>query len=230
VSAPAAILCRPLTTFPKKDTAPYDRRNSPFKAGYASTIALLRAEVAAIEGENPVLELDLPASQLRVTDGMPYARSRPHSPRVVLSFTLPGIGPIRYPCDTFADWEDNVRAIALGLEALRKIDRYGITTGRREQYRGFTALPPGAAAEEQLDPDAAARVLLTHDPQTAGLDAGAIDQVVGIVLASPTFAAGVAKRALVAVHPDRDGGDTKAFQKAERARAVLRAHHQGGME
>jgi hypothetical protein len=229
-TTPTPILCRPLTTFPKKDTPAFERKSAPFRASYGQTIALLRFEVGAIEGETPVLELDLPASQLRTTDGMPYARSRPHTPRVVLSFTLPGIGPIRYPCDTFTDWEDNVRAIALGLEALRKIDRYGITTGRREQYRGFTALPPGASAEEYLDPDAAARVLLTHDPQVAGLDSAAVDQVVGIVLASPAFAAGVAKRALAAIHPDREKGNTKAFQKAERARAVLREHHKGGME
>jgi hypothetical protein len=35
----------------------------------------------------------------------------------------------------------NARAIALGLEALRKVDRYRITK-RGEQYTGWSALPP----------------------------------------------------------------------------------------
>jgi hypothetical protein len=36
--------------------------------------------------------------------------------------------------------EANVRAIALALEALRKVDRYGVTK-RGEQYAGWKALP-----------------------------------------------------------------------------------------
>lgn len=48
--------------------------------------------------------------------------------------------------DAFPHWQDNVRAIALGLEALRKVDRYGI--GKRgEQYVGWRALPAGDAGE-----------------------------------------------------------------------------------
>jgi len=50
---------------------------------------------------------------------------------------------LRNVCDE--DWRHNVRSIALGLEALRAVDRYGISR-RGEQYAGFrAALASGAA-------------------------------------------------------------------------------------
>jgi hypothetical protein len=51
-------------------------------------------------------------------------------------------GSLKYTADKFATWQENLRAIALGLEALRKVDRYGVTT-RGEQYTGWKALPAG---------------------------------------------------------------------------------------
>ncbi len=58
---------------------------------------------------------------------------------------------------SFPAWRINVRAIALGLEALRKVDRSGIARGN-EQYTGFRALGSGIempaaqmAAEEALE-------------------------------------------------------------------------------
>ena len=45
-------------------------------------------------------------------------------------------GPLKYATDVFDHWHANLRAIALGLEALRKVERYGITQ-RGEQYTGF---------------------------------------------------------------------------------------------
>jgi hypothetical protein len=58
---------------------------------------------------------------------------------VIVSFHSPK-GPLSFPCDTFDSWEDNLRAIALALEALRKVDRYGVTSNA-EQYKGFAQLP-----------------------------------------------------------------------------------------
>lgn len=51
-----------------------------------------------------------------------------------------------YATDACEDWRHNVRSIALGLEALRAVDRYGITR-KGEQYAGFrAALTAGSAA------------------------------------------------------------------------------------
>jgi hypothetical protein len=43
-----------------------------------------------------------------------------------------------YATDVCAFWQHNIRSIALGLEALRAVDRYGISR-RGEQYAGFRA-------------------------------------------------------------------------------------------
>jgi hypothetical protein len=49
-------------------------------------------------------------------------------------------GPLSYHTDKYFDWHANVRAIALALEALRKVDRYGVSK-EGSQYRGYKALP-----------------------------------------------------------------------------------------
>lgn len=49
---------------------------------------------------------------------------------------------MRFRCATFHTWQDNVRAIALGMEALRKVERYGITE-LDQQYAGFMQLNAG---------------------------------------------------------------------------------------
>jgi hypothetical protein len=75
-----------------------------------------------------------------------------------------------YATDVCERWEHNVRAIALGLEALRAVDRHGITR-RGEQYAGFKALPPGGPSVErgvQLIRDhgsVRAALLATHPDQ-----------------------------------------------------------------
>jgi hypothetical protein len=51
-----------------------------------------------------------------------------------------------YATDACEDWRHNIRSIALGLEALRAVDRYGISR-RGQQYAGFrAALTSGASA------------------------------------------------------------------------------------
>jgi hypothetical protein len=51
-------------------------------------------------------------------------------------------------------WQANVRAIALALEALRAVDRYGVTK-RGEQYQGWTALPAARAQSSRWFTDEA---------------------------------------------------------------------------
>ena len=56
-------------------------------------------------------------------------------------------GPLRYATDAYeqeyygglTSWQANVRAIALALEALRAVDRYGVSK-RGEQYTGWKAI------------------------------------------------------------------------------------------
>lgn len=129
---------RPLESWPKKLTPVSSRRYSPFKSSYGDTLVLLERELSAIDARNVVIQAQFTLGQIR-NDGWPRGTAKPSGPAVILNFTK-GRDTISMPCDTFHDYEDNLRAIALSLEALRKIDRYGVTTGS-EQYQGFKALP-----------------------------------------------------------------------------------------
>lgn len=110
-------------------------------------------------------------------------------------------GAMAFACDRFAGWQDNVRAIALGLEALRKIDRHGISTGG-EQYKGYLQLgaPMG-------DKDAV-RIL-----------ADAAGMPIGEALPDLDRAWRAARNA---AHPDRHGGDHSLWDEVIAAARTLR--------
>lgn len=187
------------------------RLYSPFDSSWSSTQQLLERELAALRAEDVTLELALLAGQIR-RDGMPRADAKVSHPGVRLSFGSVH-GPLSYVCDRFVrrysndpqSWQINLRAIALGLEALRKVDRYGITN-RAEQYRGFAELPAGTGgiALGGMTKDQALEVIATHDP-------GAGD--------APLERRW--KRARAAAHPDRHGGDQSAWDQVEQAALVL---------
>lgn len=115
-------------------------RRSAFAASWPTTERLLLSEVRHLHGRDLVIEVDVTEGDIRL-DGRIRASARPGSPGVRVAFDST-YGPLTYATDRFTTWQDNVRAIALGLEALRKVDRYGITK-RGEQYAGWKALPSG---------------------------------------------------------------------------------------
>lgn len=119
-------------------------RVAPFRARWQDTVGLLSREVRHLRPSRGVLEAAFTEGQLRL-DGFPKATARPWSEAVILTLVGTPHGDLRYPCSTFTSWQDNVRAIALALEALRKVDRYGVTK-RGEQYAGWRALGPGNGA------------------------------------------------------------------------------------
>ncbi len=174
-----------------------------FKAAYANTIELLRRELWHLETEEPiVVEAGFKPHEIRL-DGMPRAGAKPSDPAIILSFASK-FGPLRYGCDRFYPHEANLRAIALGLEALRTVDRYGITK-RGEQYRGWAALP---APGETSSYEAAARTIrdLSGIPP-AGVGPG------------PTLREAY-RAAAKRVHPDV-GGRREDWLELERARQVV---------
>jgi hypothetical protein len=142
---------RPLPTWPYPETPARARRSRhTFKAPWSSTLTLLRRELeqigARIDGDRSIVigagftERDI------CLDGYPRADAKaPSHPGVEVSFDAIIAGQRRrlvYATDVCAYWQHNVRSIALGLEALRAVDRYGITR-RGEQYAGFAQLPRG---------------------------------------------------------------------------------------
>jgi hypothetical protein len=133
----APFTFQPLGHWPGELTDWSSRRVAPFRSAYSATLSLLQRELGEIRASGAVLQLALDEADLRL-DRTPRTGARPEHPGVVLSFEST-YGPLMYATDKFTIWRDNLRAIALGLEALRKVERYGITRSG-EQYSGFRAL------------------------------------------------------------------------------------------
>lgn len=186
-----------------------DRRLSPFRGPkgkptkLTTTLADMRRELEALRATDAVLLVAIPVAKFR-RDGKPYANAIAEHPGVILSFEKPGVGALSYPADAFTTWEDNLRAIVLSLESLRRVDRYGVTR-HGEQYRGFLAIEARATGAFTSN-EAAFRFLA---------------EAAGMVLDPSLDAAAafdredrlhVKRRALFQNHPDR-GGDGELFQK-----------------
>ncbi len=140
------VTFRPIDTWPA-DT-PIERQRSRFDSYWSTTLNDLERELNHLGARDVVIQLALRESDIRL-DGWPKERSRPEHPGVILAFESKH-GPLKYTTGTFDHWQDNIRAIALGLESLRRVDRYGITK-RGEQYTGWKALASGSQAEADLE-------------------------------------------------------------------------------
>lgn len=201
---PDSLTVRPLTTWPGPRTPDAKRVRSQFSAPLKSTLAVLDRELTKLSAWSPVMEVAIAENQFRV-DGRPRAAARAEHPGVVLSLPRTSVGALRYAADRYLAWQDNLRAIALGLEALRQVERYGITR-RGEQYAGFKALPPGV--DGPIDADAAATLLQRAAGYTTDLtDPARLDAV---------FRAASKK-----AHPDK-GGTAADFDRLVQARDLLR--------
>jgi len=197
------IITRPLE--PWLDPPTRNRPRSPFSAAWSDTLDLLSREAAMLGATLVVLQIDITEQDLR-RDGLIRANTRVAFPGVRISFKA-RTGPLQFATDAYPHWRDNVRAIALGLEALRKVDRYGITR-KDEQYRGFQALPP--AKRVRMSRDEAAALLAAGQP-----DVGAVD-----LLRDPD-AVRRAYRAAAKLHHSDVGGNDALFAKVNEARDVL---------
>lgn len=140
---PDTLALRPIAQWPTTRTPDSRRKHSPFRASLNETLALLRRELGALRATGVVLEVAIPEGDVNWRqDGRPRASARADHPGVVLAFKT-AIAPgreLRYATDRYRFWQHNLRAIALGLEALRKVERYGIAD-RGEQYAGWAQLP-----------------------------------------------------------------------------------------
>jgi hypothetical protein len=210
---PETMKVGPIREWPGELTR--NRTRSQFKASLSATLQLLDREVwNLVDTRAQQLSAEcliaIPAGDLWRLDGRPRAHAVAEHPGVIFSLDSKH-GPLSYPCDTFTTWQDNLRAIALALEALRKVDRYGVTK-RGEQYRGFLAIEATAAPAGFATTKKAERYLY---------------EVAGMIVdpAAPTFEPDALRRVLrkaqFRAHPDQ-GGDESTFQRVSLAEAKLR--------
>lgn len=202
--------------WPGKQRPPGFRRDKgPFKVTTWSRVEyFLMNELSKLGAKDVTLAIDLPNPAHWNMQGAPRADARAQSPAVIVAFTRKDGVRLTFPCDTYADWQTNVYAIAKSLEALRAVDRYGVTQGD-QQYVGFKALPPGGGspgAPVMTEEDAA-----TILAEFSGMPAEAI-------LSYAAVAATAVKMAKARTHPDAKGepGD---FEKVSTAQLVVERHH-----
>lgn len=222
------LVYRPLPSW--TDPVTPHRQNHQFKAGWSDTLDILGREVEMLsdyDDPDVVLQVQVGERDVRM-DGQLRAGVTIGPPGVVVSFESRH-GPLRYACDTFESqwsgqmpsWQANVRAIALGLEALRKVSRYGIA-GRGEQYTGWAQLGTGIPNYQAtaLTRDQAVELLLrwrqTPDEFTAA-----------DVLADLEVATLLYKRGAKRLHPDTgtQSSDTEEFKLLAAARDYLVVVH-----
>jgi hypothetical protein len=198
------------------------RIRAPFKSSYSSTLTIIDRELRAVSAESVICKLALPPGQFTI-EGRPYVNARPDHPGVVLAFTKriktatgPRRIPLNFPCDRFVTWESNLRAIGLALEALRKVDRYGVTQNA-EQYTGFKALPPAGPTHEAI---------LTVDEAARFVASGVSGCVPADVLAHPENYRRAYREKAAALHPDHNAGQQLvSWGMLQAAANLLDAHH-----
>lgn len=207
------LTTRPIDVWPRPETK--YRERSPFSASYTSTLQLLDRELGMLRAKNIVLQIDVEERDLRL-DGELRANARPQKPRVVLVFDSMH-GPLKYYCDRWSDWQGNLRGIALGLEAQRRLERYGITS-RGEQYTGWKALGSGIElGPASMSPEQAADYIARQ----SGVPADGGDIWVEHESFDPLMLEHLYRLAAKRLHPDASGGDVADFQRLTEAKRVL---------
>lgn len=203
-----------LPVFPPPSTT--DRKSSSFRSAFTGTLKLLENELYQLAARGIVIEAGFALADLR-NDGWPRSGARPTHPGIVLRFES-GDQQFAMPCDTYLSWTDNLRAIALVLEALRKIDRYGVTR-KREQYQGFAALPASPAGYEK------ARAAAGEFVDLAGIQSGERLGMIEKILTDPVTFDTIHRKAVFRLHPDLPGGDNEAWLRMVAAADTIEAHH-----
>jgi len=186
------------------------RKRAPFKTQWARTIDLLERELKHLGARKVRIACEIRLGDLR-QDGQLRADARP-GPAVILSFLDRDGQRQAYPCDNFAWWQDNLYAIAVVLEDLRRAERYGVQSALLRA--GFKALPNAGATTDTLNTTQA----LFKVAQLANYE-GSIELIRGSV----DGARDLVRRARARTHPDA-GGKNEDWTMLQEAKRVLEAH------
>jgi hypothetical protein len=188
------------------------RASTVFSSTYNRTLDRLEHELQQLGAIDIVIEAGYTRADLR-NDGWPASKAKPAHPAVVLAFRSKKNGEeYSFPCDTFNTFEHNLHAIAFTLEALRAVNRYGVTRGH-EQYKGFAQLeaPPDT---KRWTVDAAAAWLAARHGVAPGQ-----------ILANPDDYREAYRAQARRVHPDASAAATDDWNRLQDAKRLLDAHH-----
>ena len=189
-----------------------------FQSSYESTVAKLKEELRLIRVERAVVSIVYAKGSLR-KDGLPMENANMTYPGVMISFDKP-TGGVSLATDKYASWMFNLRGIALSLEALRGINRWGCSE-QDQQYLGFPALPPPDPDILETGEDAARFIARLVDPD-------AEDALAETLLGSEAMYRVMRPQILKNTHPDqRNGQGNTEFAKFQKAEELLEQHYAG---
>jgi hypothetical protein len=218
----------PLEEWPAdvKRTPSANRKGALFSATWTETLKLLERELLQLEAhpDRTRIKTFHRGTVVRRDGQLRSDAPQPENPGVILTFDvfkpngqrnasgqrLGKYVPVQFECDTFTHWKDNVRAIALALEALRKIERYGVARATVAEV-GRKALPP-AFEGRGMTVDDAWQVLARFSSFT-------VEQLMGVGARIKD----AYREAAMRTHPDR-GGNHDDAAKVNVAYEVLKAH------
>jgi hypothetical protein len=110
--------------------------------GVARDRLLRELRLMGVEEHTITISSDIP---LRA-DGYPRAdRGEPGDPGIAVYFKFDA-RDLSFACDSYQTTRDNLRALALTIEALRGIQRWGASDLMDRAFRGFAALPERATS------------------------------------------------------------------------------------
>lgn len=214
---------RPIKKWPEgwREQTRGDAPWSPFKSDWSSTLRLLDDEVRHLGADSATLQLDTAEGNCRA-DGSLRGDARVGYHGVILVVESADYGVLTYACNKFDaprdPWRQNVRAVALGLESLRRVERYGIAD-RGQQYAGYAELGTGIA----LGPAA-----MTVEQAAAFVAENSIESPISgrpvftaeEILHSPAKYRSAYKLALRTCHPDT-GGTKELFNRLTEAHDLM---------
>jgi hypothetical protein len=117
-----------------KRTPPADRATSRFVTGMQRALKSLYLELERLGAANVIVTSDLPTR----TNGQPYGDAADTG--ISVWFVLDDQERV-FACDRWLSAAENVRAIALSIEAIRGMERWGANDIVARAFSGFKALP-----------------------------------------------------------------------------------------
>lgn len=137
-----------LSAFPLQWPAGYPRTAMPSSnfRFYPSTLTFetkgLREELGRMSARGIVISTNIPVKN----DGNPYSTyTKPADVGVAVYFTVDNKA-MALCCDKWNTVEANLRALVMSVDAMRGLDRWGVSEIMNRAFMGFKALPEKAAS------------------------------------------------------------------------------------
>jgi len=158
--------------FPLCWPAGFARTPSPERArfksssGFGTTRDNLLRELTRMGARDVILSTNIPVRN----DGLPYAKyAEPRDAGVAVYFRQDGKDAV-LACDKWKHVQHNVHALALTVEAMRGLDRWGASEILARVFTGFAALPAPTTFPARRPWRAVFRIAATYTPTRAELD------------------------------------------------------------